>query len=72
MNKEEILNIPAEPSIDELIAQATRELEQKNQDLAFQIIDIDNKNRYLQEEMKRQEEKFNMIVARMVIDFYGR
>ena len=75
---EEIEELPAmpeipvqEPSVEEQIKMATKELERKNQDLARAIYDKEHEIEILKQQLQKQEEYYNNAIARLILATYG-
>ena len=75
---EEIEELPAiseipvqEPSVEEQIKMATKELERKNQDLAMAIYNKEHEIEILKQQLQKQEEYYNNAIARLVLATYG-
>ena len=69
---EEIEELPAiseipvqEPSVEEQIKMATKELERKNQDLAMAIYNKEHEIEILKQQLQKQEEYYNNAIARL-------
>ena len=60
-----------EPSIEEQIKMATKELERKNQDLARAIYDKEHEIEILKQQLQKQEEYYNNAIARLILATYG-
>lgn len=60
-----------EPTIDELIAEATKKLEQQNGDLILQIYRKEQEVKELTKALKDQEDYFNKIIAKTLIAIFG-
>ena len=60
-----------EPSVEELINAAVKELEQKNLDLIQQLYNKDQEANQLRKALKDQEEYFNKILSRTIIAILG-
>ena len=60
-----------EPSVEEQIQEATRELEQKNNDLIQQIYYKEQENAQLRKALDDQEQYFNKILSRTIIAILG-
>ena len=60
-----------EPSVEEQIKMATKELERKNQDLAMAIYNKEHKIEILERQLQKQEEYYNNAIARLVLATYG-
>lgn len=60
-----------EPSIEELINQATKELEEKNNDLIQQLYNKEAEVNHLRKALVDQEEYFNKILSRTIIAILG-
>lgn len=60
-----------EPTTEEQIEMATKELQQKVQDLTMQLYNKEHENSILKEQMKKQEIYYNNAIARLVLNVYG-
>ena len=60
-----------EPSVEEQIKMATKELERKNQDLAMAIYNKEHEIEILKQQLQKQEEYYNNAIARLVLATYG-
>ena len=75
---EEIEELPAmpeipvqEPSVEEQIKMATKELERKNQELAMAIYNKEHEIEILEQQLQKQEEYYNNAIARLILATYG-
>ena len=69
---EELAAMPIqEPSVEEQIKMATKELERKNQDLAMAIYDKEHEIEILKQQLQKQEEYYNNAIARLILATYG-
>ena len=66
----EEVHIP-EPSIEEIVHQATRELEMQVQDLGMKLTNKESEVVLLNEQLKAERQYFDKIVSRLVLTFLG-
>ena len=63
--------VAQEPNIDELVQMATRELEQRNNDLIIQVYRKEQEIEELNRIIKEQENNFNKVIGRLMISIFG-
>lgn len=63
--------IPVEPTVEEQIEMATRELEIKNNDLLYQIYNKEQEIEQLKKALDQQSKAFEHCIANLVFNIFG-